>query len=114
MSQSILPPPSRLTHAPSYLYRNPVYHQVVFATLMIIVGYRTAYLLYWSPRSPQIPDEKKKVITRIYLTGVLQFLFGFFVWNLDNIFCGTLTRWKFNIGWPLAFLLEGEVQQWRL
>ncbi|KAI5897969.1 alkaline phytoceramidase [Schizophyllum commune H4-8] len=90
-----------------YLYRNPVYHQVVFATLMIIVGYRTAYLLYWSPRSPQIPDKKKKVITRIYLTGVLQFLFGFFVWNLDNIFCGTLTKWKFNIGWPLAFLLEG-------
>lgn len=38
------------------------------------------------------------------------FAFGFFVWNLDNIFCTTLTSWKQAIGWPVAFLLEGASQ----
>lgn len=90
-----------------YLYRNPVYHQLVFASLMLTVGYRTAHLLLWSERSVKIPDEKKKLIGKTFLIGVVLFVFGFFVWNLDNIFCGTLTHWKFNIGWPVAFLLEG-------
>ena len=39
--------------------------------------------------------------------GAGMFALGFFVWNMDNIFCDTLTRWKVFIGWPWAFLLEG-------
>ncbi|KAJ3480423.1 hypothetical protein NLI96_g8364 [Meripilus lineatus] len=39
-------------------------------------------------------------------SGAGIFALGFFVWNLDNIFCKTITRWKIAIGWPAAFLLE--------
>jgi len=35
------------------------------------------------------------------------FLFGFFIWNLDNIFCGSWTRVKQAVGWPGAFFMEG-------
>lgn len=36
------------------------------------------------------------------------FSLAFIIWNLDNVFCGTLTQWKRKVGWPFAFLLEGQ------
>ncbi|KAJ4485777.1 alkaline phytoceramidase [Lentinula aciculospora] len=89
------------------VYRNPVYHQVVFAILIISCAIRSTYLLKWSPVRTRIPDNKKKVIASMFTTGALTFALGFFVWNLDIIFCDTLTRWKRTVGWPAAFLLEG-------
>jgi dihydroceramidase len=32
---------------------------------------------------------------------------GFLIWNLDNIFCGTLRRCRRDIGLPWGILLEG-------
>ncbi|KAF8665359.1 hypothetical protein AX16_000378 [Volvariella volvacea WC 439] len=90
-----------------YLYRNPVYHQVVFATIVISVTARITYLLKWSPSAGRIPAETKALIGRLFGLGSALFAFGFFIWNLDNIFCDTLTLWKRVIGWPLAFGLEG-------
>ncbi|KAJ3828415.1 ceramidase [Lentinula raphanica] len=89
------------------VYRNPVYHQVVFAIVIISCAIRIAYLLKWSPVRHTLPENKKNVIASMFSTGALTFAFGFFVWNLDIIFCDTLTRWKRIIGWPTAFLLEG-------
>jgi dihydroceramidase len=90
----------------SAIYRNPVYHQVVFATLMVITSLRILYLIH-SDTSDDIPPVVKKRIGKIYQTGLLTFLAGFAIWNLDNIYCSTLTAWKTAIGWPVAFLLEG-------
>jgi len=90
-----------------YVYRDPVYHQCVFAALMIGTLIREAHLLYWSEASRTIPDKKKATIVQVLKTGAITFLFGFFVWNLDNIFCNPWTRIKHTIGWPMAFFLEG-------
>jgi len=89
------------------VYRNPVFHQVVFASLMLLTIIRTVYLLRMSGPSKDIPVQVRSIIVKIYWTGTGIFLLGFFVWNLDNIFCDTLTTWKFAVGWPIAFLLEG-------
>lgn len=92
----------------SYLvYRNPVYHQCVFASLMIVTLLRELYLLSWSDASRTIPDKKKAVIIEALRTGLALFLFGFLVWNLDNIFCGSWTQVKRAVGWPIAFFMEG-------
>ncbi|KAI0059486.1 alkaline phytoceramidase [Artomyces pyxidatus] len=90
-----------------YLYRNPVYHQVVFASLMLATGLRAHYLRTWSEASRRLPDRHKDAFLELFIGGAGLFLLGFLIWNLDNIFCDTLTRWKNIIGWPLAFLLEG-------
>ena len=37
------------------------------------------------------------------------FILGFIFWNLDNVLCDALTGWKIMLGWPTAFLLEGEL-----
>jgi dihydroceramidase len=91
----------------SILYRDPVYHQCVFAALMVATPLREAYLLKWSKASRTIPDKKKAAIVEVLRTGALTFLFGFFVWNLDNIFCDPWTRIKRAVGWPTAFFMEG-------
>ncbi|KAN0127928.1 Ceramidase [Lactarius tabidus] len=92
----------------SYLvYRNPIYHQGVFGSIMIATFFREIYLLAWSDVSRTIPDKKKAAIVETLKTGLFLFLFGFFVWNLDNIFCGSWTQVKRAVGWPIAFFLEG-------
>ena len=70
---------------------------------MVATPLREAYLLKWSKASRTIPDKKKAVIVEVLRTGALTFLFGFFVWNLDNIFCDPWTRIKGAVGWPTAF-----------
>ncbi|KAF8481693.1 ceramidase [Russula ochroleuca] len=90
-----------------FVYRDPVYHQSVFAALMLATLSREAYLLKWSEASRTIPDKKKATIVEVLRTGFLFFLFGFFIWNLDNIFCNSWTRIKQAVGWPTAFFMEG-------
>ncbi|RDB29029.1 Alkaline ceramidase 3 [Hypsizygus marmoreus] len=90
-----------------FCYRNPVYHQFVFATIVLTTAGRITYLLKWSEHASRVPDNTKSIIGRLFCSGAAIFALGFLIWNLDNIFCDTLTRWKVSIGWPRAFLLEG-------
>ncbi len=92
----------------SYLSRDPVYHQAVFASIMFTNIFRTMYLLRNDEIGKRLPPAPRSAITRLFLSGAATFALGFFVWNLDNIFCSTVTRWKTSVGWPVAFLLEGE------
>ena len=64
------------------------------------------YLIH-SDISKNVPPIAKERMNKIYQTGLLAFLAGFVVWNVDNIYCSTLTEWKKAVGWPTAFLLEG-------
>jgi len=89
------------------IYRNPVYHQVVFAILMLGTAVRVHYLLRRSDASKRIPDPVRSSISTLFTKGLGLFALGFFIWNLDNIFCTPLTKQKVAIGWPIAFLLEG-------
>ncbi|KAK7695067.1 hypothetical protein QCA50_002257 [Cerrena zonata] len=89
------------------IFRNPVYHQMIFGVIVFTNTFRTAYLLKWSEFSSRIPQDTKAAIGRTFSSGAGIFALGFVVWNLDNIFCNTITRWKHTLGWPAAFVLEG-------
>ena len=91
----------------SVAYRNPIYHETIFACIILAVVARTTYMFQRSDRVMAIPTKTKDSIVNCFNAGLAMFLFGFFVWNVDNIFCQTLTRWKILIGWPAAFFLEG-------
>ncbi|KAL1951318.1 hypothetical protein VTO73DRAFT_467 [Trametes versicolor] len=90
-----------------YLSRDPVYHQAVFASIMFTNIFRTTYLLRNDEIGKRLPPGPRSAITRLFASGAATFALGFFVWNLDNIFCSTVTRWKTSVGWPIAFILEG-------
>lgn len=94
-------------YIPSWFYRNPIYHQVVFATILILNTARGAYILKWSDAADRIPRRVKSDVNHLLWTGVGNFSFGFLLWNLDTIFCDNLTTAKLLIGWPAAFFLEG-------
>ncbi len=89
---------------------NPVFHQVAYASIQLLSTARVILLL----RNPSSPlnttaagKERKKEITNLYLFGAIVFLSGFFIWNMDNIFCYHLRQARHKIGYPWAVLLEG-------
>ncbi|KAL5519469.1 YDC1 [Sanghuangporus vaninii] len=90
-----------------WLYRNPIYHQVVFAALMVINTARGTWLLRSSKTSSKLGPIEKKTTLHLFAYGAWIFLLGFAIWNIDNVFCDALSRLKASIGWPGAFLLEG-------
>ena len=94
-------------HTNSYINRNPVYHQVVFAGLLAITAVRTIHLLRDPEIAKRVPEHVKSIVGRLFGTGAATFALGFFIWNLDNVFCDTITRWKHAVGWPAAFIFEG-------
>ena len=76
---------------------------------MFTTTFRTMYLLRTGEVSNRLPQEQRSTTARLFLSGAATFAFGFLIWNLDNVFCSNITRWKQAVGWPAAFLLEGEL-----
>jgi len=90
------------------IYRNPIFHQVIFAILVLTMVYRVEVLIRFpDAKRPQLPKSMVTQLRKTFFFGASTFLLGFVVWNLDNVFCGTITRWKKTVQWPAAFLLEG-------
>jgi len=62
-------------------------------------------------REQERKDERDTEILRkmwwLIAVGLTAFLSGFAVWNLDNEYCGTLRRWRHEVGLPWGILLEG-------
>lgn len=56
-------------------------------------------------------DKRDEAILRTMWTmvayGLTVFLGGFFIWNLDNIYCGKIRQWRHEIGLPWGIVLEG-------
>ena len=44
---------------------------------------------------------------RLIDTGVSIFLGGYLIWNLDNIYCDQIRRWRHQLQLPWAVVLEG-------
>ena len=79
--------------------------------LLAITAVRTVHLLRDPEIAKRVPEHVKSTVARLFGTGAATFAFGFFIWNLDNVFCETITRWKHAVGWPAAFVLEGACHQ---
>jgi dihydroceramidase len=52
--------------------------------------------------------KAKSAIVGLLRSGSILFVLGFAIWNVDNLCCDPLTRWKVAVGWPAAFFLEGD------
>jgi dihydroceramidase len=52
----------------------------------------------------------KEIIRTMWIMvawGLSIFLGGFAIWGLDRIYCGTIRRWRREVGLPWGILLEG-------
>jgi dihydroceramidase len=73
--------------------------------MVLFTALRIRHLL--KTRAASIPTSLKRDIPAFICTGFGLSSLAFVIWFLDNIFCDTLTAWRIFIGWPAAFLLEG-------
>lgn len=104
--------------------KNPVFHQNAFAVLAATVIFKMVYEMEYLLRPSRRPKssslsrkEQKRVDERdlsilhtmwaLAICGVVSVGLGFFIWNLDNMYCSTLRRWRRDIGLPWGIVLEG-------
>lgn len=92
------------TYTYIFIYRNPVFHQVFYAVLNFGVIYKSIKTI-----QAVVPDKNMRLkLYKLLVFSFSLFIFGFFIWNLDNIFCSNLIHVRRNyLGFPLGVLLEG-------
>ncbi|KAK4152261.1 ceramidase-domain-containing protein [Chaetomidium leptoderma] len=97
-----------------YLYaKDPVFHQVAYGLLTAATVFSSSYAMErdlkpkLSQRNPAECGRYMREMHRLGLTGILLFLAGFFMWNMDNIYCHDLTITKKQIMLPWSVILEG-------
>ena len=116
--------------------QDPTFHQVAYAVLTATVLFRSLYVMETNIR-PSLKKQQGKqshheqngditaadeaelqrqakrdnAILRTMWTmvayGLSLFLGGFVIWNLDNLYCSRLRRWRREIGLPWGIVLEG-------
>jgi len=97
-----------------YLYaKDPVFHQVAYGFITLSSTIRGFYVTEVDVKSalrrrvPAEADERMRQIRTLAISGILMFLAGFFVWNMDNIFCHSLVHARNHIKLPWSIVLEG-------
>lgn len=116
--------------------QDPTFHQNAYAILTIVVLGRSMYIMerdirpYFRGRQEEhermLRDASVSGATRLreqekddrdrwilmqmwtmIILGLAMFLGAFAIWTLDNEYCGTLRKWRHEIGLPWGLLLEG-------
>ncbi|ODH50329.1 hypothetical protein GX48_03603 [Paracoccidioides brasiliensis] len=104
--------------------QNPVFHQNSYALLTVIVLLRSIWVMETTlrpssrnkgqecrPKRQIYEDERDlKILNTMWIMvayGLVSFLGGFAIWNLDTMFCSRLRGWRREIGLPWGILLEG-------
>lgn len=67
----------------------PVFHEVAYGVLVFFIFIMDLHLA-----------RTKQCEVWLYVVGALMYLLGFFVWNLDNVFCSRLTTLRNEIPGP--------------
>ncbi|KAI8629300.1 alkaline dihydroceramidase [Xylariaceae sp. FL1651] len=104
-----------------YHTKDPQFHQDAYAVLTATVVFSNMWIMEKILRPALKTREDNRApgssvpATRALLsqmwtmvaTGLSIFLSGYLLWNLDNIYCGTVRRWRHQLQLPWAIVLEG-------
>ncbi|KAL1883867.1 hypothetical protein VTK73DRAFT_7655 [Phialemonium thermophilum] len=97
-----------------YLYaKDPVFHQVAYGVMTGTIILRGMTIMEYDlrpalrERNGEDGDMIMRQMWMLAATGITMFLTGFFIWNMDNIYCQYLIQARNYILLPWAVLLEG-------
>ncbi|ORX60632.1 alkaline phytoceramidase [Hesseltinella vesiculosa] len=95
----------------SYLIiNNPVFHQVSYAILVIIVVFRSIYLVRHLPGgAEQFPYEHPRMVVLLKIAAS-SFLLAFVIWNIDNVACPVLRHFRTFV--PYAVGAVSQLHGW--
>lgn len=86
-----------------FFYKNPVLHQVSYGLLNFLIIYKTLATI----RSTVTDGAARIFLYKLLGVSFAMFIFGFFIWNLDNIFCDWLIFARRKLNLPYSIFLEG-------
>lgn len=88
----------------SYLIiKDPVFHQVSYAILVLGVVYRAITLFQKVPKS--LSYERPRVHALLWMSA-LGFVVAFILWNIDNQFCHSLRAWRHSVSFLTGSISE--------
>ncbi|OQD87528.1 hypothetical protein PENANT_c005G06934 [Penicillium antarcticum] len=116
--------------------QDPVFHQNAYALLTIVVVFRSMHTMEvtlrpkWRHSTEEdrlerqmkglpVPTKERqhyenvrdqKTLNTMWFMvcyGLVMFLGGFAIWNLDNLFCSQVRRLRHQVGLPWGLILEG-------
>lgn len=101
--------------------QDPVFHQTVYAAMTIFIVFRSGWLMETSlrpyfrngkghPTTKAEDARDREILKKMWFFvayGLTVFLSGFALWGVDNVYCGTLRRWRRQVGLPWGLFLEG-------
>ncbi|KAJ3088387.1 Alkaline ceramidase 3, partial [Quaeritorhiza haematococci] len=91
-----------------YLYiRHPVFHQVSYAFLVAITAITP--ILHMRRLRKDYPTQYGLMMF-IFVLHTFSYLFGFFVWNVENLNCDRIRAWRDEVGYP--FRIVAELHAW--
>lgn len=84
-------------------FQDPTIHQVVYALLNVGLIIRSVILT-----KTHVKDAKSaRQLNTTMILGIVLFLFGYILWNLDVHFCDSVRAARRDWGMPYGFVLEG-------
>ncbi|TLS27349.1 hypothetical protein PpBr36_05102 [Pyricularia pennisetigena] len=93
--------------------KNPVFHQVAYASITIGVVVRGALVTKYElepalkKRSPLQADKIMKQMWTLMTLGISLFLIAFAIWVYDRLYCRQLVSWRSHVLLPWSVVLEG-------
>lgn len=85
--------------------QDPTFHQNAYALLTATLLFRSWYLM--ETRLRRIDPAAVNIMWWLVGWGLVVFMAGFGLWNLDNAYCGVLRSWRRDVGLPWGILSEG-------
>ncbi|KAJ1333743.1 dihydroceramidase [Microdochium nivale] len=104
-----------------YETKDPQFHQDAYAVLTATVVFSNMWIMEYRVR-PRLEEREKlrpadtnippsnatmSDMWKMVATGLGTFLAAWAIWNLDNIYCSTITGWRRSMQLPWAIVLEG-------
>lgn len=83
------------------IWPNIIFHQVCYFCLQISTYYLLYYMLQELPLDIPAPARLRREATSLIQSGFALTALAFAIWNVDNIFCDDITRWR-----------ESEIPRW--
>ncbi|CDK24408.1 unnamed protein product [Kuraishia capsulata CBS 1993] len=87
-----------------FIYKNPALHQASYAALNFSIIWKTLNNIQL-----KVKDRAAQIfLYKMLGTAFSMFIFGFLIWNLDNVFCQYLIHVRRNyLGLPYGIFIEG-------
>ncbi|KAK6958118.1 hypothetical protein Daesc_000911 [Daldinia eschscholtzii] len=115
---------AEVCNARYYKTKDPQFHQDAYAVLTATVVFSNMWIMERTlrpalkareesrkreARAPRLPtaNETIREMWVMVATGLSVFLGGYLIWNLDNMYCNTIRKWRHQLQLPWAVVLEG-------